>query len=768
MAALMVVIVQLSLFDRWERDIYDIFCRMGTEEDKQHDIIQVIAIDQYTLDWGNSHFEAYASDEDMSPHIVIWQWDRAVYDIIIQFLTQGGATVFALDMDFSSPYPSGDASGDESLAISTMFANVEGGGKPYVIHTLNLLETADERKAAIDLSEEKRRYLEGSAIAVEGAEESGLPFDRSDQGTYYDQILPYDTILEHFAGQESLLRLGAVIAQPDSDSEIRRARPFATYRGRHYPSLGLAAVLAHIESEDGPGSCKVAVEDDELVVVRTRSGVEQRVPLTPSGDILIRWGDTGRESPDPDEDYFRTIPAHRILRSFLASQGKLVDLDATKEKVLEPADFKGKIVFLGTTTPGLHDLKATPISENYPGVKVHAAVAEALLEGRAIKRLGAGWRSVLAAMAGLLALAATLLVRSIPLKIAASLILAVLLILAAGLLFLQASLWIDVVAPLAGVAVAFSGGTTYNYFTEGRRSREVTQMFQHFAPPQVVKRLVANPSEIHMRGEIVEITSFFSDIRSFTSISNTPEMRQDPAKLTDHLNNYLTEMTRAITDCGGTVDKYIGDAVVAIFGAPLPLENHAREACRAALECQKRLDEFNVRAGEKGLPAFVTRIGLFSGTATVGCVGSRERYSYTAIGSTVNFASRLEGVNKAYGTLIMAGGPLVDQAEGSIRFRRLDVVRVPGLEEKAPPLEIHEVLTALDDDDPLPPDLRTLFEEARQLYNEAKFGEAAERFDFLFDKYEDRPSRALAKRCRIFSESPPEDGWNGVYRIISK
>lgn len=766
-AALLIAAVQVDLFDRWERDVYDIFCRIGTEEGKQHDLIQVIAIDQTTLDWGNWYHENYEQINPENSHKFIWQWDRAVYDIIAQFLSQGGAHVLALDMDLSSPYPSGDASGDEALAMSTLFSNAEGGGKPYLIHTLNLLESPDPRKQAIGLSEAMEACLHGGAIAVEGAKESGLPFDRSDTGRYYDQILPYGKILQHFKGQESLLRLGGVMAQPDSDAVIRRVRPLVTYRGRTYPSLGLAAVLAHIESEDGPGSGKVTVDGDELIVTRTRTGKEQRLPLTPSGDILIRWGDSGRETGNPDDDYFRTIPAHRIVRASLASQGMLT-LDGSKEEILEPDDFAGKIVFLGTTTPGLHDLKATPVSEDYPGVKVHAALAEALLQGRAIKRLGAGWRSGLAALAGLLALAATLYVRSGFLKIAASLLLAVLLVVAAVLLFLDASLWIDLVTPLAGVAAAFSAGTTYNYFTEGRRSREVTQMFQHFAPPQVVKRLMVNPEELHTRGEIVEVTSFFSDIRSFTALSNTPEMRRDPGKLTDHLNDYLTEMTQAITDCGGTVDKYIGDAVVAIFGAPLPLENHSREACRAALECQRRLDLFNAAAEKKGLPAFVTRIGLYTGTATVGCVGSRERYSYTAIGSAVNFASRLEGVNKTYGTLILAGGDLAGRAKETIRFRLLDRIRVPGLEEGAPPLEVHEVVATTDDDDPLSSEFRALFAEARQLYNDGKFRDAAGKFGFLFDKYEDMPSRALAERCRFFSDSPPEEDWNGVYRIISK
>ena len=284
----------------------------------------------------------------------------------------------------------------------------------------------------------------------------------------------------------------------------------------------------------------------------------------------------------------------------------------------------------------------------------------------------------------------------------------------------------------------------------------------------MVQHLISHPEALFTRGEKRDITVFFSDIQSFTSISNTPEMRENPERLTDHLNAYLTEMTHAITDCGGTLDKYIGDAVVAIFGAPLPLENHALAACQAALECQRRLESFNKNAAESGTPAFVTRIGLYSGEATVGCVGSLDRFSYTAIGSTVNFASRLEGVNKVYGTLILAGDSTYQMAGESIQSRYLDEIRVPGLVEDAPPIGVYQVLAKGEETNPLDKEVLIDFERARSLYGDLRFGEAADLFDKISKKIGDRPSLVFLDRCSQFAETPPVPDWDGVFRIDSK
>ncbi len=772
-AAVPFLLVRCDMVDRWEHDLFDIFSRAGAEDSAQSDLIRIVMIDNVSLEWGAGIYlrsqEGSGNDElTIDPSFFNWPWDRFVYDLIILYLESAGARVVAFDMDFSSPPPRGTESSDESFGGTTCVLN--GTALPFVIHALNFTLNESGVKEDRSFSSLEQACLEGGSITIPGRKESGIPFDRTGRGWYGDPILPYRGILTPFKNMEHLIRLGMVCVTIDADSVIRRTRPFALHSGKCYPSLGLAAAQAYIEAEEERGSCEIAVEKNDLVVRRTESGKESRLPLTPAGDILIKWRDNGREDPNSlDAGYFRTYPAHRVLRAYLREHMQEMQLppeiDEEEEPGLDPAVFKDKIVFVGSNATSLHDLKATPVSSDYPGVKIHAALTEGILEGETIGRLGIGTRSLLAGLLALAVILLTLHSKSGLIKIASLLGLSSAYVAAAVWLFLEAGLWIDVVTPILGTAVAYTSGTTWNYFTEGRKSREISSLFQHFAPPHVVKQLIADPANLQTRGTNTDITVFFSDIQSFTTLSNSPEMRRHPERLTDHLNHYLSEMTRAIKDCNGTLDKYIGDAVVAFFGAPLHLENHARDACRAALVCRRRLAVFNDKAIEKGLPPFVTRIGLYSGEATVGCVGSRERYSYTAIGSPVNFASRLEGANKVFGTLILAGAPTIERAGETVRARFLDRVRVPGISNDAPPLEL---FTLLEEEDSFPPDAREGFEKAYELYQKMRFQEASRLFERLATAYNDNPSKAFMKRCLFFTESQPDKGWDGVYRIESK
>jgi len=764
-ALLLILLVTINFFERWEHDVYDLLTRAGTEETAQSDLVSIIMIDKSTLDWGRDYYLKY-KDEDERAYLFNWPWNRLVYDMIIQYMANDGARALAFDFEFSNPYSQDGLNGDSALGAGTCFQNEEGN--PFVIHTINFTAYQNARSDLPEFSALQKACLEASAITIAGAEESALPFGRTGDGPYQEAFLPYSGILQEFDGAEEYLRLGAVCVQPDSDSVIRRVRPLVSFGGHHYPSLGLAAALAAIESAEGAKSWELAVEGSALLLDWKSRGEEIALPLTPTGDVLIKWRDNGEEDlTSLDAGYFKVYPAGRVFCSMLEDQGMPAE-GIDKSTFLEPGIFKDKIVFLGANAPGLYDLKATPVSENYPGVKVHAALAESILSGEAINRLGQWARALFAASLAAAAALITFLVRLNMLKLVSILGMALVYVAGAAWLFLGAGIWLDTIAPLFGIALAYSSGTTYNYFTEGRRSREISRMFKHFAPPAVVQHLISNPDALFTRGEKRDVTVFFSDIQGFTSISNTPEMRENPERLTDHLNAYLTEMTHAITDCGGTLDKYIGDAVVAIFGAPLPLENHARAACQAALECQRRLDEFNAKAVEAGDPALVTRIGLYSGEATVGCVGSLDRFSYTAIGSTVNFASRLEGVNKAYGTLILIGDSTFDMAGEAIQSRFLDKIRVPGLVEEAPPIGVYQVLARAEETNPLDKEVLIDFERARSLYGESRFGEAADLFDKISKKTGDRPSLVFLDRCSQFAESPPPQDWDGVFRIESK
>ena len=798
-------LVAAGALEAWERDVYDQLSRVATRGDERSELVSLVLLDEASLAWGRSYFErtragaaggasADATAGGLRGHEFLFPWDRSVYDLLVQTLALGGARVLAFDVELAGPHPSGDASGDESLGLSSVMQNEFG--EPFVVHALNLESSTEAAAEVVHLDALQQACLAGAARPVAGWERSGLPFARSDVGPYSNPVVPYRTILRAFTGHESLLRLGAVTAQPDPDGVIRRARPFVVWDGLCLPSLGLAAALAWWEAQDGAAPTGLAVQHGELVVTRAADAGTLRLPLSQSGDVLIAWRDDGREDPaDPEVGRYPTWPAHRVLRSFMraADIPGWEDPPVEDERYfLDPSVFAGRIVFLGSNAAGLRDLKATPVSADYPGVKVHAALAEALLLGEAVDRPGASLR---AALAGVLAALSALLTvgrRSQRGTIGTVAALALTATLVSAWLFVAQGLWLDVVAPLFGVALAYTAGTTLNFLTEGRRSREITGLFGHFAPPAVVDRLIARPESISLRGEVREITVFFSDIQGFTSLSNTAAMRADPGRLTDHLNAYLSEMTRAITDCGGTVDKYIGDAVMALFGAPMDLENHALAACRAALLCQERLARFNAQAEQDGLPPLVTRIGLQSGEATVGCVGSRARLSYTAIGSTVNLASRLEGVNKVYGTRLMVGAETVRLAGAAVSARLIDRVRVPGIVDEAPPLELWQLLglvgagpgaaegavatvaaggagsadeAALQDGGPDAEQVAG-YERGRALYEQGRFAEAAQALAPWAERG-DPPARVLYDRSVRLAGAPP-DGWDGHYRIEGK
>ena len=763
-ALAMAVITWSDAFAPWERDVHDVMARAAVDSVERSDRVSLILIDEATLDWGRDHYErGVLSGVGPERAHYLFPWNRAVYELIAAFLASGGAEVFALDVELAGPHPSGETAGDAGLGMTTGLQNTEG--RPYVIHSLNFESTAAQQEELLVLDPTRRALLGSASVDVPGWSAAGVPFDRSDEGPYSNPILPYRTILGPLIEAGDPLLLGAVTAQPDPDAVIRRARLLVAWDDACFPSLGMAAALAYLESTEG--DVQLSASRDTLTIT---TPIEQRhLPLTPSGDLHILWRDDGREDPaDPAVGRFPTYPAHRVILSAFAAIGDPDSLppDLPNGYLLEASEFEGRIVLLGSNATGLQDLKATPLREDYPGVKIHATVAESVLLNEGVRQLPTLLRVLSAVLVAVLVYLVTTGARLKVLKWALLAAVPTVLATTAWFAFRSTGLWLDVVGPSAGALVAYTVGTTFNHFTEGRRSREIAGLFQHFAPSEVVDRMIARPDDLLLAGETREITAFFSDIRGFTELSNSAALQADPGLLTRHLNAYLTEMTEAITNAGGTVDKYIGDAVVAIFGAPLDLKNHAAAACQAAIECQRRIRAFNERAASQGLPGFPTRIGLYSGPATLGCVGSRHRLSYTAIGSTVNMASRLEGVNKAYGTSILMGGPTRRLAGDGVQARLLDQIRVPGVTDAAPALEIHEVL----EDVPDAPDESGVaaFEAARRLYERRQFEEAAEAFSALAARAGDLPAKVLRDRCRDYSHCPPGEDWDGAYRIQGK
>jgi len=344
----------------------------------------------------------------------------------------------------------------------------------------------------------------------------------------------------------------------------------------------------------------------------------------------------------------------------------------------------------------------------------------------------------------------------------AALVLFMALNLGGSFLAFRNSWWIDPVAPGAALALAFALATAYSYATEGRQKLAIRRMFSHYMSEKVISHLMDHPELLNLGGERRRMTLFFSDLAGFTSISE----RLSAEEVVGLLNDYLSRMTDIILDEEGVVDKFEGDAIMAFWGAPLPQEDQALRACRAALRQQAALGELNSRFQEMGLPPLSMRIGLHSGEAVVGNLGSEKRFDYTAIGDTVNLASRLEGLNKFYGTHIMASETTAAACQDEVLFRELDRVAVKGKEK---PVAVYQALGLKADATPEQTALCEKFDRALAVYSQASFSEAGVLFQNILAAYPgDPPSQVFWERCQNFLASPPPAGWDGVFRPDKK
>jgi adenylate cyclase len=304
----------------------------------------------------------------------------------------------------------------------------------------------------------------------------------------------------------------------------------------------------------------------------------------------------------------------------------------------------------------------------------------------------------------------------------------------------------------------------YRALVEEKEKRKVRGAFQQYLSPEVIRRLLQNPDLVKPRK--TDITVMFSDVRGFTTISE----KLDAQELAALLNEYLTEMTQIVFRHNGTLDKYIGDAVMAFWGAPFEDPKHATEACHASLEMIARLKEMQNKWRAEGRPVLDIGVGLCTGVASVGNMGSELRYGYTALGDTVNLSSRLEGLNKEYATHILMSETTYAAVEDPLLvFRELDLIRVKG---KLQPVTLYELVAARGTPEGDAPDLEKrleYFAQGRACYRERRWLDAQIIFEKLLERWpEDGPARMYLNRCREYLVAGPEENWDGVYVMTHK
>jgi adenylate cyclase len=427
---------------------------------------------------------------------------------------------------------------------------------------------------------------------------------------------------------------------------------------------------------------------------------------------------------------------------------------------VEPALLRGKTLFLGATALGVYDMRVTPFHSNSPGVEIHATVADDILSGRIIHRTGL---ESLFDIAMILALGLLTFYLTARMRLHRAIPVSLLFGAAyAGLsywMFLQGH-WVSMIYPLlsATLALIVSGG--FRYLVLERSAREMRAMFSSYLSTKLVDRLERDPSAAKIGGDNREVTVMFTDIKGFTAFSE----RHKPQVVVSRLNEYFAAMVQLIHQYDGTVDKFIGDGIMAYWGAPLPQSDHAKRAIACAVAMKDVMAQLAVKWAKEGVEPFIIRAGIQSGDVVAGNIGSHgQKMEYTVIGDTVNQASRLEGTAKYYGVDLVVGDNTYLKTCDSFRFRRLDRIRMVG---KDIPVAIHELRGPLQAGEDR---LDSLFAAALALYLQQRWDDAEKAFAAILLEFpQDRPSRLYLDRCIHFKTTPVGADWDGVYNRREK
>jgi adenylate cyclase len=431
-------------------------------------------------------------------------------------------------------------------------------------------------------------------------------------------------------------------------------------------------------------------------------------------------------------------------------------------KPLSFDDVRGGVFFYGLTAAGTHDLNPMPFSARYPMVGAIANVFNTIVTDQFIMPLPDIWNIPLFIAIGLF----TGYILSSRTTIRGSLFTVLFLIfylLFAYELFAAKRIWIEVVGPTGIIILSDVTIVWYKFSTAEKKRKFIRTAFEHYMNPAVVDQIADNPDMLELGGKEMVLTAFFSDVAGFTTISE----KLTPHQLVELLNEYLTEMTDIVLKYDGLLDKYEGDAVMAVFGAPIHFPDHAMKACYAALEMQAKLREMREKWKAEDRPQLEARIGLNTGPMIVGNMGSLTRFDYTVMGDAVNLASRLEGVNKQYSTNVMISEFTFEHCKSDIVVREIDLIRVKG---KDKPVRIYEVLARSDDG--LPDEMKSVTESysaGLEAYRQKQWETGIAAFQQALDiKPDDGPSLTYIQRCKLYSNAPPPEDWDGVYVMTTK
>jgi len=685
-------------------------------------------------------------DEKSLSELGRWPWPRTTIARLIDKLKANGAKVVGFDIVFAEP--------DENSSLKTI-AEITREVKQIGIKDKKLSDMIERKKALADTDAALARSIGRAKNITLGyffhtsqkdiahlSEKDILQQDKGIANSRYQMIqsktTPDDsTLIRAYAAVTNLMPLsraaensGYFNAQPDSDGSIRWSPLVIKFGENYYASLSLSILLQYL---DWP---MLSLNMADFGVEGVKLG-KILIPTDESGRMLINYMGPAR-----------TFPHYSVSDVF--------------NNRLPPENLRNKIVIVGATATGIYDLRVTPFSAVYPGVEIHATVIDNILHQNFLQH--SAWTSFLDVcniiLFGFIMGIAVPRLRAVQgMLLALGLMVAFVIINTA--IFSRFNTWLNMVYPVLTMATVYLGITVYRYVTEEREKKKIRGAFQYYLTASVINEMLKDPTKLKLGGDKKDLSVLFSDIRGFTTVSE----KLTPEELVRLLNEYLTAMTDIVFKYDGLLDKYMGDAIMAVFGAPLDQPDHALRACRTALGMMAELGVLQKKWLAEGRPVLNIGIGINTGEMVVGNMGSQMRFDYTVMGDSVNLGSRLEGINKEYGTNIVISEFTQSSVKDALFCRELDSVRVKG---KKLPVRIYELIgeRASSQDKTA---FVNLFEEGLAKYKQGLWDEAIAVFRRVLEiRPGDPPSELYIKRCQMLKENPPEGEWDGVFTMTTK
>ncbi len=513
---------------------------------------------------------------------------------------------------------------------------------------------------------------------------------------------------------DAALTCGFFTTEPDADGLFRHYSIAYIHEGFLLPPIGIQAVRQHLNKEAKLVLGEEGIEHFSLGESSLKNQNFLRINFT---------------------DHVNSWSAKDVL-----------------EGNISPNEIKNKIVIIGVTEVGVFDMRPTPIDAVTPGVFLHYMAASNLLTGSLLEE----WTTFdqLGIVLGLLLILFLSWIKNPNYRIPIYFFVIISIVLISTALFFFANVWVRefyIVTPMVILAVSYE---LISAVKADRQNKQIKDAFSSYVSSELVGEILKDPENLQLGGDEKEITVLFSDLRNFTSMSE----KLTPIDLVSLLNQIFDPMTEAILEEKGMLDKYIGDAIMAIFNAPISVDAHADRAVHAALAMVEIKDRKNISLKEQGLPTIEIGIGVNTGPAVVGNMGSKLRFSYTAIGDAVNLSSRLEGMNKPYGTRILISEntrKVLNYPYQGFILRMIDRIRVAGKDE---PVTIYEVMVETEQNEAL----AVKFDVALNAYFESRFHEAHEAFLSVANEYQDKASEYFVRRCELCLDNPPPKDWGGV------